>query len=130
MITGIQVGKRLWNSDEQAVVTEHLYESVREARPILTSLAALGRTITYTQLVERLGAYNVRRIGPLLDGISWDCEVRGEPNLVTLITNVKGEVHQEFVEYMGGEQAILIERTNLREWWGEDVLRTCGGMDH
>jgi len=83
------VGQRLtfdWRPEDPVLVNDRLMAAAVRARAALIAVACTGQTITYKGLSAAIGnLYLYRRLGGLLDALSWDCFKRGELSLAALV---------------------------------------------
>jgi hypothetical protein len=113
--TKIAAGHIMWPGETRArTVTETLVESVNEVRPSLAARGTLGREATFQDLRAWCGGsrYNGQGIIALLDAIAWDCNLRGEPNLVAFVTDKNGQPGATW-----DPKDVKSERARVNEWW-------------
>ena len=94
-------------------VTSLLAETVPVARAALLTIAQLGSTMTYGQLSTALDRrYPPINLGSVLDLVSYDCRLRGEPSLAALV--IRGDTNEPGYAWIGDATA---ERRRCYERW-------------
>jgi hypothetical protein len=93
-----------------------MYEAVSRLRSATIVAAQRRDTLTYTEAEAAIDSlYIARGLAPVLDLLSHDCHVRGEPSLAALVVRQDtGEVGDGFV----GDAAL--GREECYAWWGGD----------
>ncbi|WP_280255472.1 hypothetical protein [Nocardia wallacei] len=100
--------------------TRHQVMVVPIARAVLIAVAQREETITHTDLVEAIGFYSRRGVGPLLDAVAADCEQRGEPLLPAIAVNANTQ--QPAWEYAYDDtERVERDQADVYDYW--TVLR-------
>ncbi|MFI1237931.1 hypothetical protein [Nocardia salmonicida] len=114
------VGDRLnfkWRPDSPVLVNDRLMAAAIRARSALIATACTGQTLTYKGLSAAIGGlYPYRRLGGLLDALTWDCIERDELSLAALVVRTgtrtpgSGFIH-------GGSEPIENYQHQLQRHW-------------
>ncbi|YAL83405.1 hypothetical protein ACMYYO_00975 [Dermacoccaceae bacterium W4C1] len=108
-MSGLRGGDKVEIKGRRLTGTPLRVRLLERARPVLIDHARRGTTITYGELAQAIEfTQPVQAIGRLLDLITEDCRLRGEPSLAALAVNSQtGEVGDDFDGEPVGERALV-----------------------
>lgn len=109
----MELGDEVESKGRTLTVSELDVAALPKIRSCLIGVAKQGATVTYGELVDATGITHLPRgLGRLMDLISADCLLTGEPSLAAIVVN---QTTQEVGEAFAGDA--LGERKHVFKHW-------------